>query len=87
MNTSVIISGAGPTGLTLAVELARMNIDFIIIDKKPGITELSKALGIQARTLELFEDMGIIEPFLERGKINGVGNLMVGGILLNINFL
>jgi len=79
MNTSVIISGAGPTGLTLALELARMNIDFIILDKKEGITELSKALGIQARTLELFEDMGVAQSFVERGNKNGKGNIVVRG--------
>jgi len=79
MNTTVFISGAGPTGLTLALQLAKLDIDFIIIDKKTGITELSKALGIQARSLELFDDMDIVEPFLKQGHPAGKGNIFVRG--------
>lgn len=79
MHTDVIIIGAGPTGLTLATNLAMLGVDFIIIDKKSGITELSKALGIQARTLELFDDLNIVEPFLEKGKITGSVSLFIRG--------
>jgi len=81
MNTDIFISGAGPTGLTLALQLAKLGIDFIIIDKKSAITELSKALGIQCRTLELFDDMNIIEPFLEQGNTADKGNIIVRGEL------
>lgn len=66
--TSVLIVGAGPTGLTMACELARRDIDFRIIDKKPQRTQTSNALGIQARTLELFDDMGIVDRFLSIGN-------------------
>ena len=65
---SVLIVGAGPTGLTLACELARRGIQCRIIDKKPKPTQTSNALGIQTRTLELLDDMGIIDPFLAAGN-------------------
>ncbi len=79
MNTPVVIVGAGPTGLTLALALATYGIDFKLIDHKAAISPLSKALGIQARTLELLEDLGVVEPFLEKGKPNGMINLYVRG--------
>ncbi|MDN3508156.1 MAG: FAD-dependent monooxygenase, partial [Simkaniaceae bacterium] len=55
----VLIVGAGPTGLMMANLLKLQNISFRIIDKKEGATELSKALGVQPRTLELFEQIGL----------------------------
>ncbi|MGB6297348.1 MAG: FAD-dependent oxidoreductase [Rivularia sp. (in: cyanobacteria)] len=51
MKTDVIIIGAGPTGLSLACQLVRYGIDFVIIEKNKSITHLSKALGVHARTL------------------------------------
>lgn len=79
MKKSVVIVGAGPTGLTLALALANYGIDFTLIDSKAAISPLSKALGIQARTLELLEDLGVVAPFLEQGKANGKINLLVSG--------
>ena len=79
MKTSVLISGAGPTGLTLALQLSILGIDYIIIDKKDGITKLTKAIGIQARTLELYDDIGVVKEFLKLGKINESGQIIVKG--------
>ena len=66
--TSVIIVGAGPTGLMMAAQLALQNIPFLIIEKASGSTTQSRALGIQARTLEIFAQMGIINEFLAQGQ-------------------
>jgi 2-polyprenyl-6-methoxyphenol hydroxylase-like FAD-dependent oxidoreductase len=55
MKTDVLIVGAGPTGLALAVQLIRYGIDFVIIDKKETTTPYSKAIGVQARTLEIYD--------------------------------
>ena len=63
----VLIVGAGPTGLTLACLLARYGVKFRIIDKKKSTTTRSKALGIQARTLELFEQLDLTEKILAIG--------------------
>lgn len=64
----ILIVGAGITGLTLAIELAKQSIDFRIIDEKKSSSTDSKILIIQPRTLELFETMGIEKKILERGS-------------------
>ncbi|MBD3717542.1 FAD-dependent monooxygenase [Enterobacter hormaechei] len=55
----VLICGAGACGLTLAVELARRGITFRLIEKMPVPFPGSRGKGIQPRTQEVFEDMGI----------------------------
>ena len=55
MKTDVLIVGAGPTGLALACQLIRYGVDFVVIDKKETTTPHSKAIGVQARTLEVFD--------------------------------
>jgi 2-polyprenyl-6-methoxyphenol hydroxylase-like FAD-dependent oxidoreductase len=66
-DTQVGIVGAGPTGLTLAIELARRSISFRLIDAAEGAFRGSRGKGIQPRTLEVFEDLGIIGAILEAG--------------------
>lgn len=66
---SVLIVGAGPVGLALAVELARRGVQFRIIERLTERSHLSKALGVHARTLELFEDMGVFDEFSRRGVV------------------
>lgn len=67
MNPFLII-GAGPTGLTLALALSQRGHPVRIIDAKTGPSTHSKALGIHARTLEVFERLGVVSPFLEKGN-------------------
>src|SRR5580704_5573404 len=66
-DTQVIIAGAGPTGLTLAIELARRSIAFRLIDAAQGPLPGSRGKGIQPRTLEVFEDLDVIGPILAAG--------------------
>lgn len=61
MNPDVLIVGAGPTGLTLAVELARRGVGVRIVDAAASPTTETRALGVQPRTLELFERLGLAE--------------------------
>ncbi len=56
LKTDVLIVGAGPTGLTLAVDLKRRGINCIVVDKAAAPTDKSKALGVQAGTLEALEN-------------------------------
>lgn len=75
----VLIVGGGPTGLVLALWLTRLGVPVRIIDKaaQPGTT--SRALGVQARTLELYEQFGLANEVIDAGvKVAGV-NLWVRG--------
>ncbi|WP_257351530.1 FAD-dependent monooxygenase [Pseudalkalibacillus decolorationis] len=65
--TDVLIVGAGPTGLTLANELARHGIKFKIIDASSTTSKTTKALGVMSRTLELFEKTGITDELVTKG--------------------
>jgi 2-polyprenyl-6-methoxyphenol hydroxylase-like FAD-dependent oxidoreductase len=67
MQTAVLIAGAGPTGLTLAIELARRNISFRIVDAASEPFFGSRGKGIQPRTLEVFEDLGVLESVRAAG--------------------
>lgn len=67
-NIPVLIVGAGPTGLMMAYELARFGIAFRIIDKKPQQTQYSNAVALQARTLEIFKQVGLADEFLQIGQ-------------------
>ena len=66
-DTEVVIVGAGPTGLTLAIELARRSIDFRLIDAANAPFGGSRGKGIQPRTLEVFDDLGVIKKILDSG--------------------
>jgi 2-polyprenyl-6-methoxyphenol hydroxylase-like FAD-dependent oxidoreductase len=63
----VLVVGAGPTGLMMAAELARFGLSCRIIEQNPTPSEKSRALAIQPRTLEIFDHLGIIDRFLEKG--------------------
>ncbi len=63
----VLIVGGGPTGMMLAAELVRRNVPCRIIDRKEGPTLSSRAFTIHARTLEIFEAMGIADRYLSTG--------------------
>lgn len=75
----VLIVGAGPTGLTMACELARRGIPFRIIDKKTAPTLASNATWVQTRTLELLDLMGIAPQFLKAGHPCSAINLYSAG--------
>jgi 2-polyprenyl-6-methoxyphenol hydroxylase-like FAD-dependent oxidoreductase len=66
-DAKVLIVGAGPTGLTLAIELARREVPFRLIDAAPKPFEGSRGKGIQPRTLEIFDDLGAINAILAAG--------------------
>lgn len=82
-NLSVLIVGAGPTGLMMACELARHGVSFRIIDKKPGPTQGSNATWIQTRTLEIFNSIGIIDQFIKTGHQCKAINFYEKGVQLS----
>lgn len=79
LNTDVLIIGAGPTGLSLACQFVRYGVDFIILEKSDGLTPYSKALGVQARTLEIYEQLGLAETAVAQGSIGEKARLLIDG--------
>jgi 2-polyprenyl-6-methoxyphenol hydroxylase-like FAD-dependent oxidoreductase len=75
MDTEVLIVGAGPTGLVLALWLARLGIEVRVVDKssEPGTT--SRALAVQARTLELYRQLGFADEVVAAGLPLTAANL------------
>jgi len=79
LDTEVLIVGAGPTGLVLALWLARLGVRVRLVDKalEPGQT--SRALGVQARTLEQYRQLGLAQHVVDRGLAVAALNYWVGG--------
>ena len=78
-DTEVLIVGAGPTGLVLALWLTRLGVRVRIVDKtaEPGTT--SRALAVQARTLELYRQIGLADAVIEKGRRIAAVSLWVAG--------
>src|SRR5246500_1172390 len=77
--SDVLIVGAGPTGLVLALWLTRSGTKVRIIDKtaSPGTT--SRALAVQARTLELYRQLDLTDAVVARGHRVPAGNFWIKG--------
>jgi len=87
MSTDVLITGAGPVGLTMAIELARFGLSVRIIDKNAERTDKSKALVIWSRSLELLDRSGAGAKLLAAGSTTTAANLMSGSnTLAHITF-
>jgi 2-polyprenyl-6-methoxyphenol hydroxylase-like FAD-dependent oxidoreductase len=63
--TEVLIVGAGPTGLMLANWLRTLGIDSVLVDAKSGPTIESRALGVQARSMEIYDQLGLADRVLD----------------------
>lgn len=82
MNPQVLIAGAGPTGLTLGIELARRGIGVRVIDKADTFFDGSRGDGIQPRTLEVFDDLGVLPAVLAAGRSQPLMKVHLGGELV-----
>ncbi|QAU24525.1 FAD-dependent oxidoreductase [Dyella sp. M7H15-1] len=79
MHSDVLITGAGPTGLVLALWLTRLGVKVHIIDKTSAPGTTSRALAVQARTLELYRQLDLSDAVIERGHQVPAINLWVKG--------
>ena len=83
----VLISGAGPTGLMLAVLLAHEGISFRILDRSEGRAKESRALGVWPKSMELFQSVGLIDKVMEQGRpVHSASMYLNGRNLANISF-
>jgi 2-polyprenyl-6-methoxyphenol hydroxylase-like FAD-dependent oxidoreductase len=64
----VLVAGAGPTGIMASIELSRFNIPVRLIEKKAEPETTSRAIGVQARTLELLEQRGLASSLVKPGN-------------------
>jgi 2-polyprenyl-6-methoxyphenol hydroxylase-like FAD-dependent oxidoreductase len=67
MEPSVLVVGAGPTGLVLGIELARRNVPVRVVDRAAAFAVGSRGDGLQPRTLEVFDDIGVLDAVLDAG--------------------
>ena len=88
MKIDVLVAGAGPVGLAMAVELVRYGLSVRIVDKAAERTDKSKALVLWSRTLELLDRAGCTKALVDAGnKVSGVnivhGNTQIGHLVLD----
>ncbi|MGH8665670.1 MAG: FAD-dependent oxidoreductase [Burkholderiales bacterium] len=79
MNTDVLVVGAGPTGLMLANQLARHGIRAAIVDRHSGPAQQTRAMAVQARTLEIYAQLEIAGRALELGRPTEAANMWAHG--------
>ncbi|MFC7450258.1 FAD-dependent oxidoreductase [Rhodococcus daqingensis] len=87
--TDVLIVGAGPVGLTLAVELRRRGVEVVVVDRRTERAPYAKAVGIQPRTVEIWDAMGVARPALDaattmRGQLVYVNGTNVARLELTL---
>lgn len=79
MDTQVLIVGAGPTGLMLAIQLARRGVRPFVIDRNSGPAQQSRAMAVQARTMEIYSKLGLMGEAHALGARGTGANLWANG--------
>jgi 2-polyprenyl-6-methoxyphenol hydroxylase-like FAD-dependent oxidoreductase len=79
MNTDVLIVGAGPTGLMLANQLVRRGVRVTIVERNSGPAQQTRAMAVQARTLEIYSKLGISDRAVELGSKGTGANMWAEG--------
>jgi len=83
-DVNVLVVGAGPTGLLLAAELHRRGVSCRVIDAHDAPLHWDRATVVHPRSLEIFEALGFVEPFLERGVKQRIARLHAAGSVLGV---
>ena len=80
----VLIAGGGPTGLTLGIELARRGVETRVVDKADRFFAGSRGDGIQPRTLEVLDDLGVLDAVLTEGMATAPIRVILDGQFLDV---
>jgi 2-polyprenyl-6-methoxyphenol hydroxylase-like FAD-dependent oxidoreductase len=87
MDCDVLVVGAGPTGLTLAAELRRRDVDVLLIDAREEPQGWDRATVVHPRSLEVFEALGIVDRFMAAGVPQRAARLhSAGEVLVELDF-
>jgi 2-polyprenyl-6-methoxyphenol hydroxylase-like FAD-dependent oxidoreductase len=78
-HVDVLIVGAGPTGLALGIDLARRGVDALVVEKADALFPGSRGKGLQPRTMEVFDDLGVIDAILAKGGVYPAGAVWQDG--------
>ena len=79
MSMDVLIVGAGPTGLALGIDLARRGVDALVVERAGELFPGSRGKGIQPRTMEVFDDLGVLDAIHAAGGGYPVGMIWQDG--------
>ena len=87
MQTNVLVVGAGPTGLTMALQALRAGLSVRVVDKASGPSKFSKAIGLQYRVSEVLAHLGLADRILAAGTAPGRVTMYAGRrVLLSMAF-
>ncbi|MEU6366730.1 FAD-dependent oxidoreductase [Streptomyces sp. NPDC046931] len=75
----VLVVGAGPSGLTLGIDLARRGVDALVVERADGLFPGSRGKGIQPRTMEVFDDLGVLDAIRAAGGAYPAGMIWQDG--------
>ncbi|MFG2572729.1 FAD-dependent monooxygenase [Streptomyces sp. NPDC048481] len=75
----VLIVGAGPTGLALGIDLARRGVDALVVERGAALAPGSRGKGLQPRTMEVYEDLGVLDAILAAGGPYPTGTVWQDG--------
>jgi 2-polyprenyl-6-methoxyphenol hydroxylase-like FAD-dependent oxidoreductase len=87
ITTDVLIVGAGPAGTTLAIDLARRGVAVHLIDKAPHAFDGSRAKGVQPRTLEVFDDLGVLPDIINQGALYPPMGVHLGPVTIPLRMM